>query len=78
MQHTTVVEIFAEGSLGVPAAAREYGISRSTLYELMAEGRLAYSQFGRRRVIPRLALTRLLAEALVGTQANISGRDVPA
>lgn len=60
------VALFEGGSVGVKAAEREYGISRSKLYELMQSGHLPYSQLGRRRVIPRRAIAELMARYAVG------------
>jgi excisionase family DNA binding protein len=45
----------------VEAAAKAYGLSRTTLYKLMAEGRLKSVLVGRRRLILRESL-----DALVG------------
>ena len=44
----------------VDAAAKAYGLSRTTLYKLMAEGRLQSVQVGRRRLILRDSLESLL------------------
>jgi len=44
----------------VDAAARAYGLSRTTLYKLLAEGRLQSVRVGRRRLILRDSLESLL------------------
>lgn len=68
---TAPEELLTRGSIRVPVAVREYGVSRSRLYEWMAAQRLPFCQLGRVRVIPRLALERLLAlEMQGGTSAE--------
>ena len=44
----------------VDAAARAYGLSRTTLYKLLREGRLRSVLVGRRRLILRNSLESLL------------------
>jgi len=44
----------------VDAAAKAYGLSRTTLYKLLAEGRLKSVLVGRRRLILRDSLDALL------------------
>jgi excisionase family DNA binding protein len=44
----------------VDAAAKAYGLSRTTLYKLLAEGRLKSVLIGRRRLILRDSLDALL------------------
>jgi excisionase family DNA binding protein len=44
----------------VEAAAKAYGLSRTTLYKLLAEGRLQSVLVGRRRLILRDSLEALL------------------
>jgi hypothetical protein len=61
-------ELMRDGSVGVAAAVREFGVSRSMLYVWMQQGLLAYCQVGRKRVIPRRALTRVLAANMIGGQ----------
>jgi hypothetical protein len=61
-------DLLVRGTVTVPGAVREFGISRSRLYELMTSGQLVYSQplGSRRRLIPRLCLERIIRAGLIG------------
>ena len=59
-------ELLADGALGVNAAVKFSGISRSELYALMGDGELKFCKRGRRRLIPKRALVRFLADGLQG------------
>jgi excisionase family DNA binding protein len=62
-------DLFAEGAMGVPEAAKFLGMSRTGVYDLMTSGRLVFSKLGRRRVVPRVALIELLRQGAVGGKA---------
>lgn len=50
----------ARGTLSVPEAAAELGISRNLAYQLAREGVIPSIRLGRRVVVPRVALDALL------------------
>ena len=52
---------WADGALGVKAAAAFAGVSRDTLYELMRAGVLTWRRPGKCRLIARSSLARWLA-----------------
>lgn len=59
-----VLDLMADGALGVAEAVEFTGLSRAELYRLMLSGRLAFVKHGRRTLIPRVAARRLLAAGL--------------
>jgi hypothetical protein len=52
----TESDIWADGSVDIQGANREFGLRRSRAYELMDSGKLPYSMATGRRLIPRRAI----------------------
>jgi excisionase family DNA binding protein len=69
MQHTTDVASSAitptlPRLVGVPAAARDLGISPRGLWHMVARGQVRSVRLGRRVLIPRAELDRIVAEGV--------------
>ncbi|MCE9565880.1 MAG: helix-turn-helix domain-containing protein [Planctomycetes bacterium] len=57
----TAADVWAEGALGVPAAAEFIGIGRSEFWREMDAGRIAFVKHGTKRLIAKRVLVAWLA-----------------
>lgn len=49
-------DLYADGTVTISGAVREFGIGRTILYVLMREGKIPFAKPRGRRLIPRAAL----------------------
>ncbi|MCE9561290.1 MAG: helix-turn-helix domain-containing protein [Planctomycetes bacterium] len=57
----TAADVWAEGALGVPAAAEFVGVSTRTIWNEMDAGRIAFVKHGTKRLIAKRVLVAWLA-----------------